>query len=168
MRRLLNISAIAAMAFLVSACGIYSFSGTSIQPDVHTVTIDFFENRAPKVNPTLSNDLTEAIKERFRKMTKLEQVEVDGDLELSGEITSYEVSTSSVSANEQAAQSRLSIAIKLTFTNRKYPDEDFEKSFSGYADFDSAQSLDSVESSLVKEIIDIIVENVFNATVANW
>ena len=71
-------------ALVVSSCGIYSFSGTSIQPDVNTVTINFFEYKAVKVNPTLSNDLTEALKTKFRQMTRLEQVEMDGDLELSG------------------------------------------------------------------------------------
>ena len=68
----------------LSSCGIYSFSGTSIQPDVSTVTIDLFEYKALKVNPTLSNDLTEGLKNRFRTMTKLEQVDVDGDLEITG------------------------------------------------------------------------------------
>ena len=67
-------------ALVVSSCGIYSFSGTSIQPDVNTVTINFFEYKAVKVNPTLSNDLTEALKTKFRQMTRLEQVEMDGDL----------------------------------------------------------------------------------------
>ena len=79
-------------ALVVSSCGIYSFSGTSIQPDVNTVTINFFEYKAVKVNPTLSNDLTEALKTKFRQMTRLEQVEMDGDLELSGEVTGYSVS----------------------------------------------------------------------------
>ena len=74
----------------LSSCGIYSFSGTSIQPDVNTITINFFEYRALKVNPSLSNDLTEAIRNQFRRMTRLEQVELDGDMELSGQITGYE------------------------------------------------------------------------------
>ena len=87
MRLLTRILPLLAAALLVSACGIYSFSGTSIQNDVETVAIDFFEYRAEKVNPTLSNDITEALRTRFRRMTRLEQVEQDGDLEISGEIT---------------------------------------------------------------------------------
>lgn len=156
------------LAMCLAACGIYSFSGTSIQPDVKTVTIDFFEYKAQRVNPSLSNDITEAIRTQFRRMTKLEQVEVDGDIEISGSITGYEVRASAVTANEVAAQNRLTITVNIEFTNRKFPEEDFEKSFSNYADYDSTQSLDAVESSLCAEIIEKIVDDIFNATVANW
>lgn len=164
----LALSALALTAFIVRSCGIYSFSGTSIQPDVKTVTINYFEYKALKVNPSLSNDLTEAMKDKFRKLTKLEQVDIDGDLELSGEVTGYDVKASAVTANEVAAQNRLTVSVKVTFTNRKYPEDDFEKSFSAYADFDSNNSLDAVEASLCEEIIEKIVEDVFNASVANW
>ena len=146
----------------------YSFSGTSIQPDVKSITINFFEYTAQRVNPSLSNDLTEAIRTQFRKMTSLEQVDLDGDMEISGAITGYDVRASAVTANEVAAQNRLTITVKLEFTNRKYPEDDFEKSFSGYADYDSMQSLDAVESSLCQEIIEQLVDEIFNATVANW
>lgn len=155
-------------ALLLSGCGIYSFSGTSIQPDVKTVTIDLFEYTALKVNPTLSNELTEALKDKFRKMTRLEQVDSDGDLEIEGSITGYDVRSMAVTANETAAQSRLTVSVKIIFTNRKYPDEDFEKSFSAYSDYDSLQSLDAVESSLCEEIVEKLCEDILNATVANW
>ena len=112
--------------------------------------------------------LTEAIRTQFRKMTSLEQVDLDGDMEISGAITGYEVRASAVTANEVAAQNRLTINIKLEFTNRKYPEDDFEKTFSGYADYDSMQSLDAVEASLCEEIIEKLVDDIFNATVANW
>ena len=162
------VTIMAAISLMASSCGIYSFSGTSIQPDVTSVTINYFEYKALKVNPTLSNDLTEAMKEKFRKLTKLEQVDMDGDLEISGEITGYDVQTSAVSVEEVAAQSRLTVAVKISFTNRKYPEDDFEKSFSAYEDFDSANSLDSVQATLCESIVDKLVEDIFNATVANW
>ena len=156
-------------ALTLSACGIYSFSGTSIQNDVNTVTIAYFEYKAQKVNPSLSNDLTEALRTRFRRMTRLEQVEQDGDLEIVGEVTGYSVSASAITAGEYAAQNRLSVTVSVSFTNRKYPEDDFEnKSFSAYADFDSTLSLDAVESSLCAEIIDKLIEDIFNATVAQW
>ena len=161
--------AIMAASLLLSACGIYSFSGTSIQPDVNSITVDFFEYKAVKVNPTLSNDLTEAITNRFRRMTRLEQVEVDGDLEISGEVTGYTVAASAITADEVAAQNRLTITVKVSFTNRKHPEEDFtDKSFSGYADYDSTNTLDAVEATLTAEIVEKIVEDIFNATVAQW
>ena len=169
MRLLTRILPILAAALLLSACGIYSFSGTSIQNDVETINIDYFEYRAEKVNPSLSNDLTEALRTRFRRMTRLEQVEQDGDLEISGEITGYDVRPASVSAEEIATQNRLTVSVRVTFTNRKYPEDDFEgKTFSAYADYDSNNSLDSVESSLCAEIIDKLIEDIFNASVAQW
>jgi len=146
----------------------YSFSGTSIQADVKTVTINYFEYKALKVNPTLSNDLTEALKDKFRKLTKLEQVEMDGDLELQGEVTGYEVRAAAVTANEVAAQNRLTVTVKLKFTNRKYPEDDFENNFSAYSDYDSTYSLDAVESTLCQEIVEKLVEDMFNASVAQW
>ena len=158
-----------AAAFIVQSCGIYSFTGTSIQPDVKSVTINYFEYTAPKVNPSLSNMMTEAIQEKFTKLTKLEQVDMDGDLEILGAVTGYDVKATAIGANEQAAQNRLTVNVKVTFVNRKYPEDNFEdKGFSAYADFDAMQSLDAVESSLCEEIVEKICEDIFNATVANW
>lgn len=156
-------------ALVVHSCGIYSFTGTSIQPDVKTVTINYFEYKALKVNPTLSNSLTESLKDKFRKMTRLEQVDMDGDLEITGSVTGYDVRAMAVTANEVAAQNRLTVTVRIDFTNRKYPEDDFQgKSFSAYADYDSTQSLDAVESTLCDEIIEKLCEDIFNATVANW
>lgn len=169
MKRILMALVLSA-AVLLGGCSIvnYSFSGTSIQPDVKTVTINYFEYKALKVNPNLSNDLTEALKDKFRKLTKLEQVEMDGDLDLQGEVTGYEVRAAAVTANEVAAQNRLTVTVKLKFTNKKYPEDDFEKNFSAYSDYDSTNSLDAVESTLCQEIIDKLVEDMFNASVAQW
>lgn len=160
---------LAALTLSVCSCGIYSFSGTSIQPDINTITIGYFEYKALKVNPSLSNDLTEAIRTRFRRMTRLEQVDTDGDLEITGEVTGYTVAASAVAAGDVASKNRLTITVKVSFTNRKYPEDNFEdKNFSGYADYDSTLSLDAVEAGLTAEIVDKLVEDIFNATVAQW
>lgn len=154
---------------LLSGCGIYSFSGTSIQPDVTTITINLFEYKALKVNPSLANLITEELRTKFRRMTRLEQVDYDGDLEIQGAITGYEVRATAITANDQAAQNRLTITLSVTFISRKHPDEGFEKkSFTNYADFDSSTSLESVESSLCAEIVEKLNEDIFNATVAQW
>ena len=154
---------------IVHSCGIYSFTGTSIQPDVETVTINYFDYQALKVNPSLSNDLTTALQDKFLKLTKLEQVDMDGDLEISGAVTGYDVTATAITANEQAAQNRLTVTVKISFTNRKYPEDDFQdKSFSAFADFDAMQSIDAVEASLCEEIIEQLCDDMFNATVANW
>ena len=163
------IFALVVAAFTFGSCGIYSFTGTSIQPDVKTVTISYFEYKALKVNPSLSNQMTEALQDKFLKLTKLEQVDMDGDLEILGAVTGYDVKATAVTANEQAAQNRLTVTVKVTFINRKYPEDDFQdKSFSAYADFDAMQSLDAVESTLCDEIVEKLCEDIFNATVAQW
>ena len=156
------------LAAAAVSCGIYSFTGTNIQPDVKTITIPFVEYKALRVNPSLSNDLTEALQDKFRKLTTLEQVDVDGDLELVCEVTGYDVKPQAVTANEVAAQNRLTVTVKIEFTNRKYPEDDVSQSFSAYEDYDSSNSLDAVESTLCTTIIDKLVEDIFNATVAQW
>ncbi len=167
--RLRNAIIAIAAVLCIASCGIYSFSGTSIKPDVKSITINYMEYKAMKVNPSLSNDLTEAIRNQFRRMTGLEQLDMDGDLEISGQITGYDVRASAVTAGDVAAQNRLTVTVKIDFTNRKYPEEDFTgKTFSAYADYDSTNSLDAVESSLCAEIVDKLVEDIFNATVAQW
>ncbi len=158
----------AAYSLLIYSCGIYSFSGTSIQPDVKTMAVEYFENNALKVNPSLASSLTDALIDQYRKFTSLDIVPESGDMNVSGEITSYDTKPMAVTAEEVASQNRLTITVKIYFTNRLHPEEDFEKSFSAYADYDSNQLLDAVESTLCEEIIEILVEDIYNATVANW
>ncbi len=167
MKRLIPIFA---ALLLLNSCGIYtlSFSGTSIQPDVNSITINYFEYKAMRVNPSLSNDLTEAIRNQFRRMTRLEQVDTDGDMELSGEIVGYDVAPAAVTADEVAARNKLTITVKVTFTDKKHPEEDFDKNFTAYSEYDSTNTLDAVESSLCAEIIEKLVEDIFNAAVAQW
>ena len=169
MKRLIfRILAIVAFVFAANSCGIYSFTGTSIQPDVKSVTLNYFEYKALRVNPTLSNQLTEEVREKFRRMTRLEQVDVDGDIEIEGQITGYDVKSMGITANEVASQNRLTVSVKIKFTNRKYPEEDFEKSFSAYADYPSTETLDAVEGDLCEKIVEQLSEDIMNATIANW
>lgn len=160
---------LAVTALIVYSCGIYSFTGTSIQPEVKTVTINYFEYKALKVNPSLSNQMTEAMQDKFLKLTKLEQVEMEGDLEIIGAITGYDVKATAVTANESVAQNRLTVTVKVSFVNRKFPEDNFDdKSFSAYQDFDAMQSLESVEATLCEDIVEQLCEDIFNATVAQW
>ena len=164
-----RLAVILSAALLVFSCGIYSFTGTSIQPDVKTITIPYVEYTALRVNPSLSASLTEALQEKFRKLTRLEQVDVDGDLELVVAVTGYDVKATAITADEQAAQNRLTVTVRVDFANRKYPEDDLSnKSFSAYEDFDATMSLDAVEGGLCETIIEKLVEDIFNATVAQW
>ena len=160
--------ALVALALAVSGCWLYSFSGTSIQPDVKTICIEPVENKAMKVNPSLANSLFEAMCDKYMKLTKLEQVEDGGDLYVLATIESYQVSAAAVTADEVAALNRLTVTVKVKFVNEKHPEDNFEKSFAAYEDYNSENALDAVEGTLCDTIIDKIVEDIFNATVANW
>jgi hypothetical protein len=121
-----------------------------------------------RVNPALSNALTEALKDKYRKLTKLRLVNDGGDLIIDAQITSYETASIAVTAQEVAAQNRLTVTLKLTFTNVKYPKESFERNFAEFEDYPSTSSLDAVESRLVDSIIEKLTDKIFNETVANW
>lgn len=169
MKTLRTIAIALLMALPLTGCGIYSFSGTSIKPDVKTITIEPVVNNAMKINPSLANSLTEALIDKFKKLTSLENVEMDGDLQLYVTVESYDVKAQGVSANETVAQNRLTVTCKATFDNTKHPEESFEKkSFAAYQDYDAERSLDEVESTLCDQIIETLVEDIFNASVAQW
>lgn len=159
---------LAAALVTLAACGIYSFSGTSIQPDVKTICIEPVVNKATKINPSLANQITEELNDKFRKLTKLEQVTEEGDLNLLVTIESYDVRAAAVTANEVAALNRLTVTCKVKFTNVLHPEDDLEQSFASYEDYDSNNPLDMVEGQLCETIVKKLVDDIFNATVAQW
>jgi hypothetical protein len=152
-----------------TACKIsYSFTGANISADVKTFSVFYFANRAKLVNPTLSTDFTEKLKDKILRQTSLKEETETGDLTFEGQITGYEVRPMAIQKEDMAAQNRLTITIRLKYTNNRDHDQDFDKSFSAYEDFSSSLSLNDVESSIVPEIIDKLNEDIFNATIANW
>lgn len=170
MRRLLRTLILAAVVPLLCGCGIYSFSGTSLQPDIKTIMVSNLENRAMQINPTLAGNLTQELQDKYRRLTKLEMVYDEADLEVSGYITGYEVTPTAVTADEVASRNRLTITVRIIYKNNKYPDDGFPagRSFAAYQDYDSTMSLDSVQDALCQQIIETLVEDIFNATVAEW
>ena len=160
--------ALTAFCLLADGCGINSFSGTSIQPDVKTICIEPVVNKATKVNPSLANTLTESLNDKSRKLTKLEQVTEEGDLNLLVTIESYDVRGTAVTAGEVAALNRLTVTCKVVFTNVLHPEDNVEQSFAAYEDYDSNNSLDMVEGQLCETIVEKLVDDIFNATVAQW
>lgn len=147
----------------------YSFTGgKDLHPNVKTVTVDFFPNRASLVQPNLSNVFTEALKNKFVSQTNLELVNYGGDITFEGEITNYDVAAQAFQGNETAALNRLTISIKVKYTNAIEPNKSFESIFTRYADFESSQSLMAVEGDLIQQISDEIVVDIYNRTVVNW
>ncbi len=156
-------------AVVFTACKVsYSFTGASIAPNVKTFMVDFFPNRARLVNPNLSQLFTEGLQDKLVKQTSLNQITDGGDLEFSGQITDYDVKPMNISQGDMAAQNRLTITVKVKFTNNKDHEQDWEKTFTAYEDFDSNSALSSVEDSLVPEIIKKLTDDIFNASIANW
>lgn len=152
----------------MSSCGIYSFSGASIPPGAKTISIQYFPNNAPIVNPTLSQAFTDALKERFVTQTNLAMIPRNGDLQFEGEITNYSVQPVAIQGNDQAALNRLTITVNVRFTNKLVEAQNFEASFSRFLDFPSSQSLASVQASLIEEINKALADDIFNRSVANW
>ena len=167
------LAGILVMVVIVNACKInYSFTGASISPAVKTVFIDFFTNRARVVNPMLSQTFTEAMKDKFVNETGLSMEREQGDLEFSGEITGYEVRPLSVQQSDQgrdfASMNRLTVTVKVVFTNNKDHEQDFNTTFSAYYDWESTRSLNEVESAAVDVIVEQLIDDIFNKSVANW
>ncbi len=166
-------SLLAFLVFLLSvgftSCKVsYSFTGANISADVKTFSVYYFPNRAKLINPTLSTDITEKLKDKMLKQTSLKETTENGDLVFEGQITDYEVRPMAIQKEDVAAQNRLTIAVRLKYTNNKDHEQDFDRSFSAFEDFSSSMSLNDVESSIVPEIIEKLMEDIFNATIANW
>ena len=153
----------------VSSCRIsYSLTGASIPAEVKTVSIHYFKNNASLVNPTLSQLLTDAIRDRFASQTNLNLVNNNGDLDISGDISGYNTSPIAIQGNETAAMNRLTITINVKYTNKFSEKQNFETSFSRYENYPSSQPLSAAETTILKQIVDYLVDDIFNKTVVNW
>jgi hypothetical protein len=167
--RILNIISFLTLSTILSSCtGGYSFTGADINASIKTVSIEYFPNRASLVQPELSNVFTEALRDKFISQTTLELTLYNGDIVFEGEITNYSISPLAFKADETSALTRLTITVRVKYTNSVEPNKSFDTSFSRYADFESTQSLSAVESELIKQICDELVVDIFNKSVANW
>lgn len=168
-----KIFAVIILAFIVGglapSCKVsYSFTGANLSPEVKTFTVYYFPNRARLVNPTLAQNFTEKLREKMQRQTSLYELSEGGDIEFEGQITGYEFRPMAVQKDDFSSQTRLTISIKLKYTNSKVPADNFEQNFTAYEDFDSNQPISSVEDDLTEQIIDKLTEDIFNATIANW
>ena len=159
---------IAICLLICSGCKFYSFSGASITPEMKTVSVQYFPNNAALVQPTLSQSLTEALKERLIAETTMSLVEQNADLSFEGEITNYAVSPVAIQQNETAAMNRLTVSIHVKFINNVDEKLSYESNFLRYEDYPSTSGLSSVEDQLIKSISDQLVEDIFNKALVNW
>lgn len=158
------------LTLTVASCSVsYKFNMSSIDyTKVKTIQIADFPIRSSYVWGPMGPMFNNKLKEQFADHTKLSQVKRNGDLKIEGEITNYSQRNKSVSAEGYSAQTELSITVNVRFTNNTNHQEDFEQQFTATASYETTQSLAAVQEQLVTEMIEDIVDQIFNATVANW
>jgi len=165
---LLMLLVVSCSAVLTGCKVSYSFSGASISPQVKTVSVQYFQNRASLVQPGLSQFLTDALIDKCKSQTNLQSVNGIGDVNFEGEISDYYTRPNTIAADNEAATNRFTITVKVKFTNSVDPDLSFEQTFSRYEDYNSNQDLSQVEKPLTDKIVEIIVEDIFNQAFVNW
>jgi len=167
---ILKTLAVYACVMLVAGCTVsYSFTGASIDYNTtKTITIEPFANRAAYQWAPMAPMLNTTLCDRYNNQTKLVQVKRDGDLVITGEITSYDQTNKSVSADGYSSMVQLRMTVKVKYTNNKKHQDDFDKTFSANREYDASQQLSAVQDELVQQMIDDIVDQIFNATVAKW
>ena len=145
----------------------YSFVGVDIPAEAKTITIKQFQNNASTVNLQLSNELTTQLRDKFRSSTKLSLVDARGDLYIEGEITGYNFSVAAVGA-DRATMNRLTITVRIHFENKFDEKKNKDQTFSRYQDYDASRTLMEVQDDLVTQICNILVDDIFMATVGDW
>ncbi len=155
---------------LMPSCLIsYKFNGASIDySKTKSISIADFPNNATLVYPPLSNSLSEGIRDIYSRQTRLQILRRGGDLELEGEITNYQLTPMAIAADSYSAETKLTLTIKVRFTNNVAPEESFEKTYSAFQTFDSSRMLNDVQEELCNTMIQEIAENIYNDTVAKW
>jgi len=145
-----------------------SFNGASIPDDVNTVSVEYFESQAPLTNPSFPQIITEGLRDKFIRQTRLKLVTEDGDVQFKGAIITYGTSPVAISGSETASLTRLTITVSVIFENKYDDTQNFTQSFSRFADFDATQSLSAVEGTLMTEISEQLVQDIFNRAFLNW
>jgi hypothetical protein len=155
-------------SFLLKSCGIYNFTGAS-PVNAKTFQVNYFQNNAPLVEPGIERTFTLELQDIIQSQTNLNLVSQGGELIYEGEIVDYRITPMTATADQRAAQNRLTITVMVRFTNRNKEDDNFEKRFSHYDDFDANQQL--VGSQLNKSldvIFERITQDIFNESLAKW
>lgn len=156
------------MPSILLNCGAYSLSGVDIG-EAKTFQVNYFQNNAILVEPGLDRDFTIALQDLILNQTNLDLVTSNGDLVYEGEITEYRISPTTATANNTAAQNRLTIGVKVRFYNKNKEEEDFDRGFSFYYDFaGSSQLSGSTKDTAFAEIFERITQDIINASLANW
>ena len=166
-----RISLLATLMCVLAACTVsYKFNGSSINYDkVKTISFENFPNRSMAfVWGPMESMFNTALQDMFMQQTRLKQVRQSGDLELSGEITNYDAYNKGVGSDGYSTMAELKMTVRVRFVNNTNPTENFEKEFTASREYEASQQMSTVQEEKVTQMIKEIVEQIFNATVANW
>ncbi|PKA98926.1 lipopolysaccharide assembly protein [Flavobacteriaceae bacterium MAR_2009_75] len=163
---------LALLAFCLHGCGVYNFTGGNVGTAT-TFAVPRFQNYATQspgstFEPGLERDFTLALQDRILNQTSLDLVTSNGDLLYEGEIVEYRISPMSATAQQTAAQNRLSMAVKVRFYNKTKEDADFEQRFSFFYDYPDNVQLSAVKDEALEVIFERITQDIFNASLADW
>ena len=168
MKYIFRIILVLSLLLSMQSCGIYSFTGGSVG-NAKTIKIPFFPNNASFVEPSLSQKFTLALQDKFLQQTNLSLTKGTADLIFEGEITQYRISPIAATADQRASMSRLSIGVKVWFYNKLKEEDNYEKTFSHFYDYDSnTQLTGGVLDTAYEEIFERITQDVFNEALAKW
>ena len=157
-----------AFLFTVSSCKYYNFTGTG-KIDANTFQVNYFQNNAPLVEPGIERTFTLELQEIIQNQTNLNLVSQGGDLLYEGEIVDYRITPMTATADQRAAQNRLTITIMVRFTNNKKEEDNFEKRFSFFHDYPANEQMaGSRLTTALDEIFERITQDVFNESLAKW
>ncbi len=151
---------------VLQGCGAYSFSG--INTTATSFQVNFFQNQAPIIIPGIDQTFTNQLQDLILNQTNLNLVTSDADLIYEGEIVQYYVAPTNATAQNTAAQNRLTVAINVRFYDTKNPDEDMEQQFSFFFDFGASQPETSIRDQAIAVIYERITQDILNATLAKW
>jgi hypothetical protein len=147
----------------------YSLTGASISPETKTFQVNYFQNNSTLIEPGIDRDFTNKLIDLLINQTSLDLVKSNGDLLYEGEIVEYRISPTTATANNTAAQNRLTISINVRFIDKSDSEAEFEKRFSFYYDYPgSSQLIGSQKDTAIDEIFERITQDVFNASLAKW
>lgn len=162
------IIAFIAIVSLASCKFPYSFTGADIPVEAKTFSVKYFQNNASLVQPILSQKLTEKLRDKMLQQTSLSIINSAGDVAFEGEITNYTLQPVAIQGNETAQLTQLTVTINVRFFNKFYPEKNYESNFTRYQQFASSQSLTSIEDQLLEQIVEELVDDIFNKALVNW
>lgn len=155
-------------SFLLNGCGVYNFTGTG-KIDAETFQVNYFQNNAELIEPGIERTFTLELQDIIQSQTNLNLTSQSGDLLYEGEIVEYRITPMTATADQRAAQNRLTIAVMVRFVNRKKEDDNFEKRFSFFYDFDANEQLVGSQLTTALDVIfERITQDVFNESLAKW